>query len=118
MVDNVDELEWQGLPWKESLGRITGLQELHMDIFNWNTDEQNSAFVKEMRSRMVVGGEQMGTEDFTLGELDDPSFLWLNGISANSLLTTSRYTDMEENHDYWHFGQYAAESHSRKSLAR
>ena len=61
-TDDAREYRRPDLPWREWLYQITGLQELHMDIINESTDEQNIAFVKQMRRKMVVGGEQTGTE--------------------------------------------------------
>ena len=84
------------LPWREWLCEITGLQELHMDIISENTDEQSIAFVQQMRSKMVVGGEQMGTEGFVLGKRSIPSLKWTVREPANSLLTSSEYPDMDE----------------------
>ena len=84
------------LPWKEWLCEITGLQELHMDIINESTDEQNIAFVQQMRSKMVVGGEQMGTEGFVLGKRPLPALKWTIKHPCNSLLTSLNYPDMEE----------------------
>ena len=85
-------------PWKEWLCKITRLQELHIDIIGDSTDEENIAFVQQMRSKMVVGGEQMGTEGFVLGKRSIPEVEWANGYPRNSLLTSLNIPDMEENY--------------------
>ena len=84
------------LPWKESLCKITGLQELHMDIVNESTDEQNIAFVQQMRSKMVVSGKESGTEGFVLGKRSMPAVHWSIEKPCNSLLTSTEYPDIEE----------------------
>lgn len=86
------------LPWKEWLWKITGLQELHVDIISESTDEQNTEFVRQMRSKMVVSGEQMGTEGFVLGKRSIPALEWTIADPCNSLLTSSEYPKLlEEN---------------------
>ena len=95
-TDDAPKYPLPDLPWKECICEITGLQELHMDIISESTHEQNIAFVKQMRSKMVVGGEQMGTEDFLLGKRSMPSVSWTIRQPANSLLTGSKYPDVEE----------------------
>ena len=85
------------LPWKEWLCKIIGLQELHVDIIGESTDEQNTTFVQQMRSKMVVGGEQMGTERFVLGKRSIPALEWTIEEPCNTLLTSLQYPDMEEN---------------------
>ena len=84
------------LPWKEWLCKIIGLRVLHMDIIGESTDEQNITFVRQMRSKMVVGGEQMGTEGFVLGKRPVPALEWTIADPCNSLLTSLEYPDMEE----------------------
>ena len=84
------------LPWKESLCKITGLQELHMDIIGDSTDEQHIAFVQQMRSKMVVSGKESGTEGFVLGKRSMPAIHWTIEKPCNSLLTSTEYPDMEE----------------------
>lgn len=96
-TDDAPRLSKPNLPCKELLFQITGLQELHMDIIGESTHEEHINFVKHLRSKMVVGGEQMGTEDFVLGEREIPCLKWTIGDPCNSLLTTSKYPDMEEN---------------------
>lgn len=95
-TDEAPEHNFPDFPWKEWLWKITGLQELHMDIIGESTHEQNIAFVKEMRSKMVVGGEQMGTEDFVLGQRSMLCIPWMIEERGNSLLTSSKYPDIEE----------------------
>ena len=95
-TDEAPEHNFPNFPWKEWLCKITGLQELHTDIIGESTHEQNIAFVKEMRSKMVVGGEQMGTEDFVLGKRDMPCISFTMPEPGNSLLTSSKYPEMEE----------------------
>lgn len=95
-TDEAPEHNFPDFPWKEWLCKITGLQELHMDIIGESTHKQNVAFVKEMRSKMVVGGEQMGTEDFVLGQRSMPCIPWTIEEPGNSLLTSSKYPEMEE----------------------
>lgn len=84
------------LPWKEWLCKITGLQELHMDIIGQSTDEQNIAVVQQMRSKMVVSGEQMGTEGFVIGNRSVPALAWTMTSPCNSLLTSLKYPDLEQ----------------------
>ncbi|KAF6240733.1 hypothetical protein HO173_001406 [Letharia columbiana] len=86
------------LPWKEWLYKITRLHELHMDIVSEDTSEEIIAFVRQLRSKMVVGGEQVGTESFTLGRRSIPSVSWTARDPPNSLATGSTLPDMEENH--------------------
>lgn len=43
-----------------------------MDIISESTTEQNFAFVKQMRSKIIVGGEQIETDGLSLA--DDQSF--------------------------------------------
>ena len=95
-TDDARTFPMPDLPCKEWLCTITGLQELHMDIINQSTDEQNIAFVQQMRSKMVVGGEQMGTEGFVLGKRPLPALKWTIKHPCNSLLTSLDYPDMEE----------------------
>ena len=83
-------------PWKEQIWKITGLQELHMDIISMDSDERNTAFVKLLRSKMVVGGEQMGTEGFIYGKRPMACIEWTIRKPMNLLHTTSKYPDMEE----------------------
>lgn len=83
------------LPWREWLYQMTGLQELHMDIISESTHDQSIAFVKQMRSKMVVGGEQTGTDGFILGQRSMSTLEWTITHPANSLCTSSRYPDME-----------------------
>ena len=70
-----------------------------MDIINESTDDQNTAFVRQMRSKMVIGGgEQMGTvEGFVLGKRSIPALEWTVEDPCNSLLTSLGYPDMEGN---------------------
>lgn len=75
--------------------KITGLQELHLDVITDSTNEQNVAFVKLLRSQMVIGGEQMGTEDFVIGQRQ---MVCLSKRLWNSLKTTARYPEMEEHY--------------------
>ena len=90
-TDDARTFRLPDLPWKEWLCKITGLQELHVDIIGDSTDEQNIAFVQQMRSKMVVGGEQMGTEGFVLGKRSIPEFEWTITDPCNSLLTSLEY---------------------------
>ncbi len=83
------------LRWKEKIMKITGLQELHLDVITDSTNEQNVAFVKLLRSQMVIGGEQMGTEDFVIGQRQ---MVCLSKRLWNSLKTTARYPEMEEHY--------------------
>ena len=89
--------EW---PFKEALCQITGLQELHMDVISESTPEQITTFVKEMRSKMVVGGEQTGSEGFRLGLRSMASIPWTANNPRNSLLTKSNIPDMERHYCY------------------
>ena len=89
--------EW---PFKEALCQITGLQELHMDVISESTPEQITTFVKEMRSKMVVGGEQMGSEGFRLGLRSMASIPWTANRPGNSLLTKPNIPDMERHYCY------------------
>ncbi|CAF9936511.1 hypothetical protein IMSHALPRED_010790 [Imshaugia aleurites] len=86
---------WSEVPWKEVLYQITGLQELHYDIISESTTEELIAFVKQMRSKMVVGGEHMGTDDFKLGRRSMPNIEFTAKHPCNSLITKSGLTDME-----------------------
>ena len=95
-IDDAHKEHSRDLPWREWLCKITGLQELHMDIISENTDEQNIAFVQQMRSKMVVGGEQMGTEGFVLGKRSIRSLKWTIREPGNSLLTSSEYPNMDK----------------------
>lgn len=95
-VDEAPEYNYSDFPWKEWLCKVTGLRELHMDLIGESTHEQNIAFAKEMRSKMVVGGEQMGTEDFVLGKRSMPCIWWTIETPGNSLRTSSRIPEMDE----------------------
>ena len=66
-----------------------------MDIISESTDGQSIAFVKQMRSKMVVGGEQMGTDGLILGQRSMSTLEWTITHPANSLCTSPRYPDME-----------------------
>lgn len=66
-----------------------------MDIISESTHDQIIAFVKQMRSKMLVGGEQMGTDGFILGESSMSTLEWTITHPAHSLCTSSRYPDME-----------------------
>ena len=83
-------------PWKEFLSQVTGLQELHMDIITCSTHEETIAFVKHMWSRMVVGGDQMGTEDFILRQRPSISLGWTARLPCISLITHPNVPDIEE----------------------
>ena len=83
-------------PWKVWLSQVTGLQELHMDIITSSTHEETIAFVKHMRSRMVVGGEQVGTEDFKLRQRPSISLGWTARLPCISLVTHPDVPDIEE----------------------
>lgn len=69
-----------------------------MGIVSENTSEEIIASVQQLRSKMMVGGEQMGTESFTLGRRSMPSVSWTARDPPNSLATVSTLPDMEENH--------------------
>ena len=90
-TDDLGSSKLPDLPWKEQLWKITGLQELHMDIISRNNDERNTAFVKLMRSKMVVGGEQMGTEGFIYGKRSMACIQLTIDNPMYSLHTTSKY---------------------------
>ena len=83
------------LPWKEEIMKISGLQELHLDIITSSTNEESTVFVTLLRSKMVIGGEQMGTEDliFGLRQFAPDGNRWWNSVK-----TTTRYSDMEEHY--------------------
>ena len=85
-------------PFKESLCKITGLQKLHLDIIGDSTDNENIAFAQQLRSRMVVGGGQMGTQGFVLGKRYIPTLDWTIEEPCNSLLTSLDILDMEEDY--------------------
>ena len=99
-TDDAPEYRYSELPWREWLCKMNGLQELHIDIATKSTDEQNIALVKHLRSKMVVGGEQMGTEGFTLTRRRIPNLGWCAGEVLNILSTSSRIPDMEENYRF------------------
>ena len=82
------------MPWKDWLCKVNGLEMLHMDIIGTNSREEQVTFVKEMRSRMMVGGEHTGTENFVFKERKIPG-MELNLITPlNSLLTSPDIVDM------------------------
>ena len=60
----------------EWLCKITGLQKLHMDIYTDSTEEEIGSFVKQVRSKMVVGGDQMGSEGFVFSSKYKHSDTW------------------------------------------
>ncbi len=93
-IDHPDNYRLPDMPWKDWLCKITGLEELHMDIIGENTSEETIAFVKEMRSRMVVGGQHIGTGKFVLGQRSTPHIDWTIKEPANSLLTSPNIVDM------------------------
>lgn len=96
-TDDAPEYRFSGWPWREwlySIAELRPLRELRLDIVNESTHEQNIAFAKQMRSKMMVGSEQMGTEGFTVGRRQSP-YPW--GVS-NTLTISSNIPDMEENY--------------------
>ncbi len=93
-IDHPDHYRLPDMPWKDWLCKITGLEELHTDIIGESTSEETIAFVKEMRSRMVVGGEHIGTDSFVLGQRSTPHIDWTIKEPANSLLTSPNIVDM------------------------
>ena len=93
-IDHSDNERLPGMPWKDWLCKITGLEELHMDIIGDSTSEETTAFVREMRDRMVVGGEHIGTDNFVLGKRPMPNIEWTIEEPANSLLTSPNIVDM------------------------
>lgn len=66
-----------------------------MDIISESTDGQSIVFMNQMRSKMVMGGEQMGTDGFILGQRSMSTLEWTITHPTNSLCTSSRYPDME-----------------------
>lgn len=97
--DDLD-CDYSDLPWKQWLYQITGLQELHKDIISESKTEEIMAFVKQMRSKMVVGGEHMGTDDFKLGRRSMIYIKWTIESPGNSLITKSGFSDMEGHYCY------------------
>lgn len=98
--DAAGNYRWSELPWKEwiyTIADLRPLQELHFDIASQSTNEENINFVKQMRSKMVAGGDQMGTEGFTLGRRRLPGMHW----SCNTLSTSSNVPNMEENYRHY-----------------
>ena len=96
-TDDAPRYRWSELPWRDWLCKMNGLQELHIDIATESTDEQNLALVKHLRSRMVVGGEQMGTEGFTLTRGRIPNLGWCQDEVLNLLTTSPNIPNLEEN---------------------
>ena len=93
-IGHHDTYRLPDMPWKDWLSKITGLEELHMDIIGDSTSEETIAFVREMRSRMVVGGEHTRTDNFVLGQRSTPGIEWTIEKPANSLLTSPNIVDM------------------------
>ena len=71
-----------------------------MDIISESTIEEMITFVKQMRSKMVVGGENMGTDDFKSGRRSMINIEWTAKWPCNSLITTSGLPDMEDYYNY------------------
>ena len=97
-TDDALELPYSELPWREWLCKMNGLQELHIDIATKSTDAQNIALVKHLRSKMVVGGEQLGTEDFTLARGNIKNLGCTSDSVLNLLSTSSAIPNLEENY--------------------
>lgn len=89
-TDDALEHRHSEMPWREWLCKMDKLQELHIDIATRSTHEQNIALVQHLRSNMVVGGEQLGTEGFTLarGKIKN---LGATSDEVLHLLSTSSY---------------------------
>lgn len=51
-----------------------------------------------MRSKMVLGGEQMGIEGITLGQRPLKYFEWTIDEPVNTLSTSAEILDLEENY--------------------
>ena len=92
-TDDALERPFSEVPWKEWLCKMNGLQELHIDIASSSTDEESLALIKHLRSNMVVGGEQLGTEGFKIGRRPGE---WQK--FENTLTTSSNIPDLEENY--------------------
>lgn len=95
-----DALEYRSseYPWREWLCKMNGLQALHLDIANKSTNGQNIAFVKHLRSRMVVGGDQLATEGLTLTQRNIPNLGYCQNKVLNLLTTSPNIPNMEENY--------------------
>lgn len=96
-TDDALDHRWSDLPWRDWLCKINGLQELHIDIATQSTDEQNLELVKHLQSRMVVGGDQLGTEGFTLTRRKIPNLGWCQDLVLNILTTSPNIPNLEEN---------------------
>ena len=107
-IDHPDGYHLPDMRWKDWLFKITGLEELHLEIIGFNTSEEIIAFVKEMRSRMVVGGEHIGTGNFVLGQRSVPGVEWTIKKPGNSLLTSPNIVDMYKRDWNWLYGHQRA----------
>ena len=97
-TDDALEYPFSEMPWRQWLCMMNGLQELHIDIATESTDEQNIALVKHLRSKMVVGGEQLGTEGFTLARGKIKNLGRTAKSVLNLLSTSSKIPNLEENY--------------------
>lgn len=86
------------LPWRDWLYKMNGLRKLEIDIAGESTHEENIALVKQMRTKMVLGGEQMGVEGITLGVRPLKYIAWTEYEPPNRLTTSPEILDLEDNY--------------------
>ena len=78
---------------------MNGLRKLEIDIANESTHEANVALVKQMRSKMVLGGEQMEMKGITVGQRPPQYTEWtVDDELINTLSTSAEILDLEENY--------------------
>ena len=67
-TDDAPLFRFSDRPRRDWLCEMNGLRKLDIDIAGLSTHEENIALAKHMRSKMVLGGEQMGIEDVILSQ--------------------------------------------------
>ena len=96
-----DALEWLyfvDYPWRDWLYKMNGLQKLDIEIAGTSTHEAHLALAKQMRSKMVLGGEQLGIEGITLGQRSLKRYEGTIDEPVNSISSSADILDLEESY--------------------
>ncbi|CAD6583069.1 MAG: hypothetical protein ASARMPREDX12_001161 [Alectoria sarmentosa] len=98
-TDDAPSYDSSDYPWRDWLYKMNGLRKLEIDIANESTHEANVALVKQMRSKMVLGGEQMEMKGITVGQRPPQYTEWtVDDELINTLSTSAEILDLEENY--------------------
>ncbi|CAF9935561.1 hypothetical protein IMSHALPRED_010278 [Imshaugia aleurites] len=97
-TDDVPSYPLADLPWRDWLFEMNGLQRLDIDIKGMSTHEENVALAEQMRSKMVMGGEKMGTEGFMTGRRPLKYYEWTAHEHVNTLSTSAGVPDLEDSY--------------------